>query len=395
MVLKSIPPSSRAALLLGASFGGAFLQMLLVFTWVNRTQPELYATFLSLTASNGLVGAISRPALNTLAERFGAHGDLDGLRTLLLKKIAFCFYLLPLFVITLLTTNEYDHLFVLLSILAFIFASVKSLVLSYCVGLKQTTIYVLCVLLPQAFLCLIVYLSSAVIRIEYLPVILVVSDVIPILFFLRGILRAGTKDLCDDDISFENSASKTLSLNTLLKGDKLLVRYFLGDVGLVSYQICMTCMQVLASIQSFVVKLLTPQIVLSPETRSLFVNAFSGWMTLFILASLVLLFLASDVWDWLFSIFFQDYVEIKMLAYSFFCVSVIALPAGLYFNFIRIVGNARGVSQYTYVNISIKFLGLALCGVFGLTGIATAYILSAALSIILVNLINRSDKRCI
>lgn len=395
MALKSIPTSSRAALLLGASLGGAFLQMLLVFTWVNRTEPELYATFLSITASNGLIGAISRPALNTLAERFGAYGDLDGLRTLLIKKIAFCFYLLPIFIITLLATNQYDHLFVFLSILAFFFASVKSLVLSYCVGLKKTTVYVLSALLPQAFLCLIVYVLSGAIRIEYLPVILVVSDVIPILFFLRGILRAKKKELCDDDISFENSASKTLSLNILLKGDKLLVRYLLGDVGLVSYQICMTCMQVCSSIQSFIVKLLTPQIVLSPETRSLFVKDFGRWMAIFILASLVLLFLVSDIWAWLFSIFFQDYAEIKILAYFFFGVSVIALPAGLYFNFIRIVGNAKGVSQYTYVNLSIKFLGLALCGIFGLEGIATAYIFSAVLSIILVHLINISDKRCI
>ena len=393
--MKLFSQSSRAVLLAIASMLGLLLQLTIVYVWANEATVELYATFLSITASINLVGALNKPALNTLAERYGAWGDYSRLKKILILKVTFAIWLLPLFSMVLLFTNEFDIRFLFLSILAFIASSAKGVLLSYCIGLQKIIFYIFVFLTPQITLLTIVFLYTDYLTITQLPSAIIIINLLPFILFAKILWRTETKELSLEDNVFENSVSKSFSMNIVLKADKLIIRYLLGDVAVVSYQICISCMQVFAAIQNFIVKALTHQIVAYEKIQKKIITSFMKISFSYYLCTFLILWIANQYWGNVFQIFFQEYKSISITAFLFSAVSIISLPAGLYFNFSRLRGDLKTVNLYTYLNIGAKLFGLVTCSTFGLNGIALSFLLSTALTSILVYFSNANDKRCI
>ena len=117
-----------------------------------------------------------------------------------------------------------------------------------------------CIFNPDYFVSNRIFVRDYL-TITQLPTAIILINLLPFILFTKILWRTETKELSLEDNVFENSVSKSFSMNIVLKADKLIIRYLLGDVALVSYQICISCMQVFAAIQNFIVKALTHQIV--------------------------------------------------------------------------------------------------------------------------------------
>lgn len=385
----------RPALLGITALVSLVLQLFIVYVWANQTNVELYATFISITTSINLIGAINKPALNTLSEKYGSFNDYGRLAGVLKLRAKFSLWLIPFFIIVLLITNKFDVSFVLISVLAFIITSLKGLILSFCVGLRNTFYYVYTFLTPQIVLLGLVFMFHSSLEIAHLPYIIVIMNIPPFFLFLNGLYQVKALNLSDEDHIFDKSVSKSFSLNIILKADRIIIRYFLGDLAVVFYQICMSCMQVFTAIQNFIVKLMTPLVVAHRKVQNKIITSFKKMSFVYFLSMFAVIILIGMHWDKLYLLYFPDYQEVSKIAYSFVVISIMWLPAGLYFNFSRLRGDYMTVNTYTYLNIGSKVVGLLTCNIFGLTGVALSFVLSATLTSTYIYYRNDRDLTCI
>lgn len=352
-------------------------QFVLIILWLQVAPDEDYGRHLSFIALVNLFGAILKPGLVTLCERAGTLRDIGKLRLLTIwrMKIAIAWY--PGFITAFSYFNSANLIDIVLVSVSYFLASHNAMTLAYSVGRVQIMLYAVLSLLPIAVTATLILLCSAWILEKSVYIVGFASASAVFLVYPRILKSQSNQFITDEDRQFVNRTSRSLSLNVLVKLDRPVIQFFLGPAGLASYQVITSASSIVNSIQALIIKICTPAAVSNPSQIKYFATSTINSVktnTAFFLASTGGLFF---LWQIIFPLIFPQHLEQQALANMFLLVSVLSVPAALYFNYQRLNKNAKFVSTFSRINVTAKILGILSVGKFGLWGILLGHVMTA------------------